>query len=43
MLNTIIKLKLLKFTLLGAFSAGILATLIAKDMCKKEKTEDRDD
>ena len=37
------KLKLLKLTLLGAFGAGIVATLIAKEMHKKIKTEIIDD
>jgi hypothetical protein len=37
------KLKLLKLTLLGAFGAGVVATLIAKEMRKKKKTEDIDD
>ena len=43
MIHTLVKLKLLKSTLLGAFGAGIVATLIAKEMRKKEKTEDIDD
>ena len=43
MVHTLVKLKLLKFTLLGAFGAGIVATLIAKEMRKKKKTEDLDD
>ena len=30
--DTLLKLKLLKFTLLGAFSAGNVATLIAKEL-----------
>ena len=43
MIYTLVKLKLLKLTLLGAFGAGVLATLIAKEMRKKKKTEDIDD
>ena len=43
MIHTLVKLKLLKLTLLGAFSAGVLATLIAKEIRKKQKTEDIDD
>ena len=43
MINTLVKLKLLKLTLLGAFGAGVLAALIAKEMRKKQKTEDIDD
>ena len=43
MIHTLVKLKFLKLTLLGAFGTGILATLIAKEMLKKKKTEDIDD
>ena len=43
MLHTLVKLKLLKITLLGAFGAGIIATTIAREMCKKKKTEDIND
>ena len=43
MIRTLIKLKLFKFTILGAFGAGIVATLIAKEIRKKKKTEDIDD
>ena len=43
MIHTLVKLKFLKLTLLGAFGAGILATLIAKEMRNKKKTEDIDD
>ena len=43
MIHTLVKLKLLKITLLGAFGAGIVATLIAKEMRNKKKTEDLDD
>ena len=42
MIHTLVKLKLLKLTLLGAFGAGVVATLIAKEMRKKKKTEDID-
>ena len=40
MMFTLVKLKLLKLTLLGAFSAGVVAAIIAKDMGKKKKTDD---
>ena len=43
MIHALVKLKLLKLTLLGAFGAGVFATLVAKEMCKKKKTEDVDD
>ena len=43
MVYTLVKLKLLKVTLLGAFGTGVFATLIAKEMRKKKKTEDIDD
>ena len=43
MINSLVKLKLFKLTLLGAFGAGIVATIIAKEMRKKKKTEDIDD
>ena len=43
MFHTFVKLKLLKLTLLGAFGAGVIATLIANEMRKKKKTEDIDD
>ena len=42
MIHSLVKLKLLKLTLLGAFGAGVVATLIAKEMRKKKKTEDID-
>ena len=42
MFHTLVKLKLIKFTLLSAFGAGVVATLIAKEMRKKKKTEDID-
>ena len=43
MVHTLFKLKLLKLTLLGAFGAGVAATLIAKEMRKKKKAENIDD
>ena len=43
MVHTILKFKLLKLTLLGAFGVGVVATLFAKEMRKKKKTEDIDD
>ena len=43
MIHTLVKLKLLKLTLFGAFGAVVVATLIAKEMRKKQKTEDIDD
>ena len=43
MIHTSLKLKLLKLTLLGAFGAGVVATLIAKEIRKKKKTKDIDD
>ena len=43
MIHTLVKLKILKLTILGAFGAGVLATLIAKEMRKKKETEDIDD
>ena len=43
MIHTLVKLKFLKLTLLGAFGAGVLATLTAKEMRNKKKTEDIDD
>ena len=43
MIHTLVKLKFLKLTLLGAFGSGVLATLIAKEMRKKKKAEDIDD
>tara|TARA_B100000886_G_scaffold208548_1_gene144297 strand:- start:383 stop:514 length:132 start_codon:yes stop_codon:yes gene_type:complete len=43
MIHSIVKLKLLKLTLIGAFGAGVLVTLIAKEMRNKKKTEDVDD
>ena len=43
MIHTLVKLKFLKLTLLGAFGAGVLVTLIAKEMRNQKKTEDIDD
>ena len=43
MIHTLLKLKLLKLTLLSAFGAGVVATVIAKEMRKKKKAEDIDD
>ena len=40
MLHTFIKFKLFKLSLLGALSAGIIITLIAKEMRKKEKVDE---
>ena len=37
------KTKALKLTLLGVFGAGVVATLIAKEMGKKKKIDDIDD
>ena len=42
MIHTLIKLKILKLTLLGAFGTGVVATLIAKEIRKKKKPEDID-
>ena len=43
MIHTLIKIKLIKLTLLGAFGAGVAATLIAKEMCKQKKKQDKDE
>ena len=43
MIHTLVKLKILKLTILGAFGAGVVATLIAKEMRKKRETEDIDE
>jgi len=43
MIQTLIKLKLLKLTLIGAFGAGVFSIFTAKEMCKKKKTEDIDE
>ena len=42
MAHTLIKIKLLKLTLLGAFGAGVIAALLAKEARKKKKTGDLD-
>ena len=43
MIHSLIKLKLFKLTILGAFGAGVVATLIAKELRNKKKTEDIDE
>ena len=43
MIYTLVKLKILKLTILGAFGAGIVATLLAKEMRKRKETEDVDE
>ena len=43
MIHSLIKLKILKLTILGAFGAGVVATLIAKEMRKKKEKEDIDE
>ena len=43
MIHTLVKLKILKLTILGAFGAGVVATLIAKEMRKNKETEDIDE
>ena len=43
MIHSLIKLKLFKLTILGAFGAGVIATLIAKELRNKKKTEDIDE
>ena len=40
MIHTLVKLKILKLTILGAFGAGVVATVIAKEMRKKKETEE---
>ena len=42
MIHTLFKLKILKLTILGAFGAGVVATIIAKEMRKKKEAEDID-
>ena len=41
MVNTLIKLKLLKLTIIGSIAGGIaasaIASVVAKEMCKKKK------
>ena len=43
MIHTLVKLKIFKLTILGAFGAGVVATIIAKEMRKKKETEDIDE
>ena len=43
MIHTLAKLKILKLTILGAFGAGVVATIIAKEMRKKKETEEIDE
>ena len=43
MIHTLVKLKILKLTILGAFGAGIVATIIAKEMRKRKETEEIDE
>ena len=43
MIHTLVKLKILKLTILGAFGAGVVATIIAKGMRKKKETEEIDE
>ena len=43
MIHTLVKLKILKLTLLGAFGAGVVVTLIAKEMRKKKEAQDIDE
>ena len=43
MIHTLVKLKILKLTILGAFGAGVVATIIAKEVRKKKETEEIDE
>ena len=43
MIHTLVKLKIFKLTILGAFGAGVLATIIAKEMRKKKEAEEIDE
>ena len=43
MVTSLIKLKIIKLTILGAFGAGVVATLLAKKVLEKKKTEDLDE
>ena len=43
MIHALVKLKILKLTILGAFGAGVVATLIAKEMSKNKKTDIADE
>ena len=40
MLHTFIKFKILKLSLLSALSAGVVLTLLAKEMRKNKKTDE---
>ena len=40
MIHTLVKLKILKLTILGAFGAGVVATIIAKEMRKKKEIDE---
>ena len=40
MLHTFIKFKILKLSLLSALSAGIVLTLVAKEVRKNKKTDE---
>ena len=42
MIHTLVKLKIFKLTILGAFGAGVVATILAKEMRKKKETEEID-
>ena len=43
MIHTLVKLKILKLAILGAFGVGVVATIIAKEMRKKKETEEIDE
>ena len=47
MINALIKIKILKLTALGAiaggFVAGSVAAMVATEMCKKKKLEEKDE
>ena len=43
MIYTLVKLKILKLTILGAFGAGVVAALIVKEMRKMKEAEDIDE
>ena len=44
MVNSLIKLKLLKLTIIGSIAGGIaagaIASVVAKEICKKKKTSE---
>ena len=44
MINSLIKLKLLKLTIVGTIAGGIaagaIASIVTKEMCKKKKTSE---